>query len=88
MNQLFSYDVYHFKDRLCPKSKVDLSIAKVLSWANQKVQAVGKSTQIKSIDDTSLKTCIFFIDLLYSLDPLSVNYGLVTPGITGKLFHH
>lgn len=47
------------------------------------VQAIGKTHRIRSMDDPTIKSGVFLIDLLYSLDPLCINYGLVTPGQTG-----
>lgn len=39
-------------------------------------------TQITSLNEPFLKRGIFFIDLLFCLEPLSINYLLVNPGIS------
>lgn len=46
------------------------------------MKTARKSHSIKSVDDKSIKTGLFLIDLLYSVEPSAVDYALVTSGET------
>ncbi|KAJ5076113.1 fimbrin-1 [Anaeramoeba ignava] len=50
------------------------------TWANNKVKEAGKSSQISSLKDPSIKNAIFFIDLIYAIRPEAVNYKFVKAG--------
>jgi len=52
----------------------------IVSWANNKVRAAGKSSKMDSFKDSSLRDGRFLIDLLDSVRPKTVNYELVTAG--------
>jgi len=52
----------------------------IVRWANEKVQAAGKSTKMDSFKDKNLSDSLFIIDLLYACRPESVDFGLVAPG--------
>jgi plastin-1 len=52
----------------------------IIKWANTTVKNSGKSTQMKNMQDSSLKTSVFFCDLLNALSPGIVDYELVTNG--------
>jgi plastin-1 len=54
----------------------------MIAWANEKVQAAGKTSRMGSFQDGSLKTGVFFIDLCYAIREKSVQYEFVTPGNT------
>jgi plastin-1 len=56
----------------------------MIHWANQRVKASGKDTQMKDFKDSSLSTGKFLIDLLNAIKPRVVDYHLVTPGVSGK----
>lgn len=49
----------------------------ILSWANGKVSAAGKTSKIGSFHDPSLRDAIFIIDLVDAVRPSSVNYDLI-----------
>lgn len=59
-----------------------VSDADMVAWANGKVKASGKTSQIRSFKDPQLKTAVFFLDLLNALRPGIVDYGLVNAGRT------
>jgi len=51
----------------------------MIKWSNDQVSASGKSSKMADFKDPSLKTSIFFLDLLNTIRKC-VNYDLVTPG--------
>lgn len=57
----------------------------MVRWANEMVQRGGKQSRMQSFRDPSLRTGIFFLDVLNGLKPGYVDYSLVTPGRSGKL---
>lgn len=59
-----------------------LTDADIVAWANQKVASAGKSTQITSFKDSSIKTSKFFLDLLDSCRKGIIDYKLITAGET------
>ncbi|CAO1634510.1 unnamed protein product [Jaminaea pallidilutea] len=54
----------------------------MVSWANGVVKSAGKSSQMRSFKDSSLRTAHFFLDLLEGLRKGIVDYNLVTSGRT------
>jgi len=54
----------------------------IVQWANQKVQASGKSTRFADFKDKSLADSVFIIDLLAACQSASINYSLVSAGRT------
>ncbi|KAI7883795.1 fimbrin [Lichtheimia hyalospora FSU 10163] len=54
----------------------------MVRWANEMVQRGGKQTRMQSFRDPSLRTGLFFLDVLNGLKPGYVDYSLVTPGRT------
>lgn len=54
----------------------------MIKWANDLVKAKGKTTSMRSFKDPSIKTAIFFLDLLDALRPGIVDQSLVTSGRT------
>lgn len=56
----------------------------MVRWANEMVQRGGKQSRMQSFRDPSLRTGLFFLDVLNGLKPGYVDYSLVTPGRSGK----
>ncbi|KAH8915379.1 hypothetical protein BT69DRAFT_1230173 [Atractiella rhizophila] len=52
----------------------------IVKWANDQVKRGGKTSSMRSFKDPSLKTGLFFLDLLDSIRPGYVDYSLVYPG--------
>ncbi|KAL2619431.1 hypothetical protein AAZV13_08G306600 [Glycine max] len=58
--------------------------ADILRWANSKVSSLGSQSRMDSFKDKSLSDGIFFLELLSSVQPRAVNWGLVTKGVTDQ----
>ncbi|CAN6812862.1 unnamed protein product [Brassica oleracea] len=58
----------------------DMTDTEILSWANRKVKIMGRKSQIKSFKDKSVSSGLFFLDLLWAVEPRVVNWNLVTKG--------
>ncbi|KAF2581708.1 hypothetical protein F2Q70_00007962 [Brassica cretica] len=58
----------------------DMTDSEILSWANRKVKIMGRKSQIESFKDKSLSSGLFFLDLLWAVEPRVVNWNLVTKG--------
>ncbi|XP_020083168.1 fimbrin-4-like isoform X1 [Ananas comosus] len=58
----------------------EISDADILNWANSKVKASGKTSQIESFKDRNLSNGIFFLELLSAVEARVVNWKLVTKG--------
>ncbi|KAF7825880.1 fimbrin-2-like [Senna tora] len=56
----------------------------ILEWANSKVRSSGSQSRMDSFKDKSLSDGIFFLELLSSLQPRAVNWGLITKGISDE----
>ncbi|KAL4363083.1 hypothetical protein GQ457_04G025960 [Hibiscus cannabinus] len=54
----------------------------ILRWANTKVSNSGSQSRMDSFKDKSLSDGIFFLELLSAVQPRSVNWSLVTKGVT------
>jgi len=54
----------------------------IIEWANLRVKAAGKTNTMKSYNDSSLSTGLFFMDLLYSIEPKVIDWSFVSPGVT------
>ena len=52
----------------------------ILKWANDLVKSKGRSSSIASYKDKSLATSIFFLDLLYSIEPRIIDPEFVKAG--------
>lgn len=52
----------------------------MIKWANETVKKGGKSSQMRSFKDTSLRNGVFFLDLLNGVKPGIVDYSLVNNG--------
>ncbi|XP_004492252.1 fimbrin-2 [Cicer arietinum] len=62
----------------------EITDAHILQWANTKVRSSGSQSHIYSFKDKSLSDGIFFLELLSSVQPRAVNWGLVTKGVTDQ----
>ncbi|KAG7541357.1 Calponin homology domain [Arabidopsis thaliana x Arabidopsis arenosa] len=60
----------------------EMTDADILSWANRKVRTMGRKLQIESFKDKSLSSGLFFLNLLWAVEPRVVNWNLVTKGET------
>ncbi|CAL5191904.1 unnamed protein product [Lathyrus oleraceus] len=58
--------------------------ADILQWANTKVKSSGSPSHIYSFKDKSISDGIFFLELLSSVQPRAVNWGLITKGVTDE----
>ncbi|KAL3828957.1 hypothetical protein ACJIZ3_017759 [Penstemon smallii] len=58
--------------------------ADILEWANSKVRNSGSQSHMDSFKDRSLSDGIFFLELLSAVHPRSVNWSLVTKGVTDE----
>jgi len=54
----------------------------LIDWANKTVADAGKSATMSNFKDPTLKTGVFFLDLLYAIEPQVVDWSYVTPGET------
>ncbi|MED6161079.1 Fimbrin-2 [Stylosanthes scabra] len=59
----------------------------ILQWANSKVSSSGSQRRMDSFKDKSLSDGIFFLELLSAVQTRSVNWGLVTKGVTDQEKH-
>ncbi|GAU37301.1 hypothetical protein TSUD_354570 [Trifolium subterraneum] len=62
----------------------EITDADILEWANGKVSSTGSQSSMNSFKDKSLSDGIFFLELLSSVQPRAVNWGLVTKGVTDE----
>mmetsp|Transcript_28944 Transcript_28944/g.57852 ORF Transcript_28944/g.57852 Transcript_28944/m.57852 type:complete len:620 (+) Transcript_28944:43-1902(+) len=54
--------------------------ADIVAWANQTVQAAGKTTTMSSFRDSSLSNGLFLIDLLAGIESRIIDWDIVQPG--------
>jgi len=54
----------------------------IVEWANALVESKGRSTRMQSFKDPTLRNGIFFMDLLFSVEPRVINWDFVTAGET------
>jgi len=52
----------------------------IVQWANDRVKAANRTTKMSGFKDDSLKSGIFFMDLLFSCESRIVDWDFVTPG--------
>ncbi|KAL5062986.1 hypothetical protein RYX36_024723 [Vicia faba] len=62
----------------------EITDADILEWANSKVSSTGSQSSMNSFKDKRLSDGIFFLELLSSVQPRTVNWGLVTKGVTDE----
>eukprot|EP01035_Chromulina_nebulosa_P021439 gene21439-27770_t len=58
----------------------EVSEDKIVEWANRKVASSGKRSSMRNFKDASLKSSLFFLDLISAIEPRAVNSELITPG--------
>nr|3BYH_B Chain B, fimbrin ABD2 [Homo sapiens] len=68
--------------QLLKSLRSEMTDADILSWANRKVRTMGRKLQIESFKDKSLSSGLFFLNLLWAVEPRVVNWNLVTKGET------
>lgn len=81
--QLMRYNMLHLLRTIKYKGK-EVSDADILEWANNKVKASGRKSQMESFKDKRLSSGLFFLDLLAAVEPRVVNWQLVTKGETDE----
>lgn len=64
----------------------------IVQWANKKLSSAGKTSSIKSFQDSSIATGKQVIDLIDAIKPGSINYELVkdsgTPEVRYAFYIH
>ncbi|KAK4419722.1 Fimbrin-2 [Sesamum alatum] len=60
----------------------EITDADILEWANSKVRNSGSQSRMDSFKDKSLSDGVFFLELLSAVHPRSVNWSLVTKGLS------
>jgi len=56
----------------------------IIKWANEKVKEGKRSTKMDSFKDSSLKTGLFFMDLLYAIKPEIIDPEFIKSGDTAE----
>ncbi|XP_024545636.1 fimbrin-1 [Selaginella moellendorffii] len=79
--QLMRYHTLQLLKNIKLRGK-EVSDYDILKWANNKVKRSGKDSRMESFKDKSLSSGIFFLDLLWAVEPRVVNWQLVTKGVT------
>ncbi|KAF5726488.1 fimbrin-like protein 2 [Tripterygium wilfordii] len=62
----------------------EITDADILNWANNKVKAAGRASQMESFKDKNLSSGMFFLELLCAVEPRVVNWSVVTKGETDE----
>jgi len=81
--QLMRYHMLKFLAGLAHGGK-QLTDEDILRWGNETVATSGKKSSIKSFQDGSIGSGIFFIDLLAAVEPKIIDWTLVTDGLTDE----
>jgi len=81
--QLMRFHVVSIIKSLSKEGK-DVTEDDMVKWANGAVHASGKTSKMDSFKDSSLKSIVFFIDLLNAVKPKTINYELVNAGSTNE----
>ncbi|CAH8278864.1 unnamed protein product [Arabidopsis lyrata] len=83
--QLMRYNILQLLKNLRLHSNgKEITDVDILEWANAKVRNNGCKTHMYSFRDKSLSDGIFFLELLSSVQTRSVNWSLVTNGVTDE----
>lgn len=80
--QLMRAHLTQFLESLHAANDKRISDAEMVSWANSRAAASGSGRSIRDFADKSLRSGLFFLDLLSAIEPRCVNRALVTPGQT------
>ncbi|KAE8676295.1 Fimbrin-4 [Hibiscus syriacus] len=84
LRQLMRYNILQLLKNLRFHSHgKEITDVDILRWANAKVSSSGSQSHIDSFKDKSLLDGIFFLELLSAVQTRSVNWSLVTKGVTG-----
>lgn len=67
------------------KNGVDITEADMIKWANEAVKRGGKSATISNFKDNSLKTGTYLLHLLNGIKKGTVDYALVSDGVSGMI---
>ncbi|EAY87312.1 hypothetical protein OsI_08715 [Oryza sativa Indica Group] len=82
--QLMRFNMLQLLNRLRSHSQgsqgKEITDADILKWANSKVKASGRTSQMESFKDKSLSNGRFFLELLSAVQPRVVNWKVVTKG--------
>ena len=57
----------------------------IILWANDKVKNSGRNSTIQSMKDQSLRSGVFFLDLLAAIEPRIIDSSFVSDGSTDEL---
>ena len=79
--QLMRRNINNTMNKLSSSGR-DMSDAQILKWAQDQVTKGGKSSTVRSFNDSSLSNAHFLLDVLNGIAPGYVDYDLVTPGTT------
>jgi plastin-1 len=79
--QLMRFHVVSILKSLSKDGK-DVTEDDMIRWANNIVAEAGKQTRMQGFKDPSLRDSLFLIDLLAAVRPRTVNYDLVTSGVS------
>jgi len=78
--QLMRYHTYKFLAEVQAKKFGGKHVddQAIIDWANKAVRDAGKSTQMNNFKDPSLSNGLFFMDLLYAVEPRVVDWTYVS----------
>ncbi|TYJ27295.1 hypothetical protein E1A91_A07G176600v1 [Gossypium mustelinum] len=83
--QLMRFNILQLlKNLRCHSHGKEITDVDILRWANTKVSNSGSQSRMDSFKDKSLSDGIFFLELLSAVQPRSVNWSLVTEGVTDE----
>ncbi|KAJ3448392.1 fimbrin-2 [Anaeramoeba flamelloides] len=78
--QLMRYHVMAILKKLNVLKGLKIDDSSMVTWANTQVKNAKKSSKIRNFRDRKLRTGVFLIDLIYSINKKAVNYNFVTSG--------
>lgn len=80
--QLMRENIIHTLHSLNQRGTGNVTDQDMIRWANDTVVRGGKATKMSSFRDPSLRSGIFFLDVLNGIKPGIVDYSLVTRGVS------
>jgi plastin-1 len=75
-------NIIHTLHSLNQRGSGNVTDQDMIRWANDTVARGGKATKMASFRDPSLRSGIFFLDVLNGIKPGIVDYSLVTRGVS------
>lgn len=79
--QLMRRDILNsFGELARSMGKKELTDADMIAWANNKAREGGRSSSIRSFTESSLRSGVFFLDILSGMNKSYVDYDLVAQG--------